>query len=1176
VSPSAKSGLLRYCSGKYTICAWSLIAILFSVTTVDLGFDMDAFAQPKGVISGQVGDQVRDLAPGDPIRREITGGQCQSFQIRLAAGQFLSALVTAGDAALDLELYDPQHRKIREISNRRTGWTPISFISTGAGVYTLKVKSLEGEGVSSRYALGIAQLRRVNGRDTIRVGAEIEVDQADRLRGQWQAEAFRQALEKYEGALKVIEKWNSGAENSYVLRSLGDIHAILGENLAASRYYESALKSIDGTQDPNGEIDLLNCLGRVNVDLGLKESALDYCQRAQTSSKHVTYLRGEAEAINNTGLCSSYLSGEKEHAVEFFDQALDLFRAAGDRQGQAQALSNLGHVNIDLGNVKKAISYLNQALTIWQEVGDRREEALTLTAMGLAHTSIGEMEIAIEQHNRAALLCRRIGDQVSTAVTLNGMAYVYNSLGDTDKALELYIEALRLYRLAGRRSGAATTLGLIGEIYESLGQKGKALDCQHKRLQITKEIGNLRAQAHTLTDIGTILESLGDGDGAMNDYAQALDISKTLHDLRGQAYELSNMGEVYVDLGSKAKAIDLYKQALTLFNTVEDQQGQTLSHYRIARATADLGDLNEAYDHCRAFVSIIESVRPHVANQDLRTSYFASVHRLYELYIEVLMGLHKQNPNAGYDISALEASEKARARSLLDLLNEARADIRQGVDPELLSQTRELQRTLNLKAERQVRLLSGSHTEQEAAAAQKETEEFTTQYEESLGKIRARSPAYAALTQARTLTLSEIRQEVLDPDSVLLEYSLGEKRSYLWVIGTRSFASVELPARSLIESRVERLYRSIISMTEADPDRTVSKKGFPREKIEMDYSESAVWLTRMLLDPVASQLKSKRLIFVADGALQLVPFVLLPESGTVESNQRSWEPLVATHEVVSLPSGSVLAALRREVSSRRPPSKTLAVLADPVFERDDPRVQAKRKGQGSGSNASVAGATRDSNADSRRLSVTSLGTVSDPKEQLSFHRLPFAWQEANAIAGSVPPDKRKLALGFDASLKTATSADLGEYRIVHIATHALIYGANPQIYGIVLSTVDQQGNPVDGFLRLNEIYNLKLPVDMVVLSACRTAIGKMVGGEGLVGLTRGFMYAGTPRVVASLWKVDDRATAEIMKYFYEAMLGPEKLTPAAALRTAQIRMMNNSRWRLPYYWAAFSLQGEWR
>ena len=190
-------------------------------------------------------------------------------------------------------------------------------------------------------------------------------------------------------------------------------------------------------------------------------------------------------------------------------------------------------------------------------------------------------------------------------------------------------------------------------------------------------------------------------------------------------------------------------------------------------------------------------------------------------------------------------------------------------------------------------------------------------------------------------------------------------------------------------------------------------------------------------------------------------------------------------------------------------------------------------------------------------------------------RLPFSRDEAKSILAMVPARSRMRALDFQASLSNALDPQLSEYRIVHFATHGLLNSEHPELSGIILSLVDEAGRPQEGFLQLHEIYNLNLPADLVVLSACQTGLGKEIKGEGLVGLTRGFMYAGAARVTASLWKVDDVATAELMRGFYRGMLA-EGLPPASALRAAQVNMWRQKRWRSPYYWAAFVLQGEWK
>ena len=271
------------------------------------------------------------------------------------------------------------------------------------------------------------------------------------------------------------------------------------------------------------------------------------------------------------------------------------------------------------------------------------------------------------------------------------------------------------------------------------------------------------------------------------------------------------------------------------------------------------------------------------------------------------------------------------------------------------------------------------------------------------------------------------------------------------------------------------------------------------------------------------------------------------------------------HEIVNLPSASALAALRRETIARRPAPRTVALLADPVFELDDPRVSLEVR------KAAPKRARRPATADLGRA----LRDGGINNDGFGLPRLLYSRAEAKAITALAPADAAMIAMGFEATRAKAMSAELSQYRIVHFATHGLLNGEHPELSGIVLSLVDQAGRPQNGFLRLHDIYNLDLPAELVVLSACDTGLGKDVKGEGLVGLARGFMYAGAARVVASLWKVDDEASADLMTQFYRRMLENGK-PPAAALREAQITIWKQKRWMAPHYWAAFVLQGEWR
>jgi CHAT domain-containing protein len=303
-------------------------------------------------------------------------------------------------------------------------------------------------------------------------------------------------------------------------------------------------------------------------------------------------------------------------------------------------------------------------------------------------------------------------------------------------------------------------------------------------------------------------------------------------------------------------------------------------------------------------------------------------------------------------------------------------------------------------------------------------------------------------------------------------------------------------------------------------------------------------------------------MIVADGALQFIPFGVLQEPGRGSGESA---PLMVRHEIVSAPSASAVALLRADRAGTTPHTQQVAIFADPVFSASDPR--ARRRAAAQSTRAPANGDAASAGEEALR-SAADLGIA-------GFRRLRFSREEAEAISSLVPTDQRLAALDFAASRGAVMTGDLGRFRIVHFSTHALLNNVHPELSGLVLSLIDDRGEPQDGFLRLHEIHNLALTADLVVLSACETALGAQVRGEGLIGLARGFMYAGASRVVASLWNVEDQATAHLMEEFYRRML-VDREPPAAALRAAQIAMWKSSRWRSPYYWAPFVIQGEWR
>jgi CHAT domain-containing protein len=825
-------------------------------------------------------------------------------------------------------------------------------------------------------------------------------------------------------------------------------------------------------------------------------------------------------------------------------------------------------------SLASAVKKYEEVLPIWQALGERGREAFTLHRIGAVYDFVGDQQRALDFYSRARVLMHAEGEPGAQAYLLIDIGWSYYQLGDNEKALELYKDALPLMRAAGEPSGEALTLNRIGVVYTSLQENRKALEFHSRALPLMRSVSNRNGEAYTLAHIGSIYHYLGDERKALETHQQALDLIKTTEDRSGTAYMLSNVASAYYYLGDMQKSVSYYRQALQLSQSTGDRPGQAQLHYKTARILREGGNLIEARSQVEAALKIIESLRTSIGSQQLRVSYFSTVQQYYEFYVELLMSLHRQNPSGGFDAAALEASEHARARSLIELLIEAHAHIRQGVDPALIEKEAYLQRQLNARAETERRLLSAGHKQEQAVEMAREINALITQYQEVWDQIRTRSLRYAALAQPQSLSVREIQQQVLDTNTLLLEYWLGKERSYLWAVGQNSIASYELPKRADINAAVQHFY-DLLTAARRKQDETDSQYRARVAKAESDYPAAAAELSKILLVPASSQLEKKRLLIVANGSLEYLPFAALAspttlEEGSLRARGKSTAPgfhmpLIFEHEIVNLPSASTLAVLRRELAHRLPATKAVAVLADPVFDRDDPRIKPGRNHE----QQAVTGQSRRTELESAIRDVE----LRDSAGKLS--RLPFSRDEAKAIFNLVPSEQALKATDFQASLATATSGELSKYRIVHFATHGLLNSQHPELSGIVLSLVDEKGEQQDGFLRLHEIYNLNLPAELVVLSACRTGLGKQVKGEGLIGLTRGFMYAGAKLVMASLWNIDDSVTPELMKQFYEGMF-TKGMPPAAALRAAQIHMWQTRHRKSPYYWAAFVLQGDWR
>ncbi len=1108
--------------------------------------------------AAQSAQETDSLEPGKPIERELSGGQSHSYKITMISGQYLHVVVDQRGIDVAVALFAPDGKKISEVDIEHLvdGSETVSAIAEAPGAYLIEARSAEKTAKAGRYGIKVEELRAATAEDKYRVAGELIFREAERLQN-GTPEAKRKSIEKYQEALGLYRRASDRRMEVQTLINIGEVYRLQGEMQKALEKYNEALPISQVVGDRRGEAEALNNMGSVYWSLGEMRKALEKYDEALPIVRAIGDRRGEAIMLNNIGLVYSFL-GEMRKALDKFDESLPIRRAIADRRGEANTLNNIADVYRLQGEAQKALEKCNEALPIYRAVGDRRGEAIALNKIGMAYLSLGETRKALEKYHETLPITRAVGDRNGEADTLSNISGVYLSVGETRKALEKYHETLPIYRAVGDRRGEAGALNNIGVAYRLLGETRKALDMFNEALPISRTIGDRRGEAIRLNNIGEAYRLLGETRKALEKHNEALPITREVGDRRGEAGTLNNIGVAYLSMGETQKALEKHNEALPIFHTVGDRNGEANTLLSIARAEQKRDNLTQARQAIEQAVSLVESLRTNIAGQEFRASYFASRQEFFETYIDVLMEQRQQNPVAGIDAVALAVSERARARSLLELLKEARADIRQGVDGSLLECERSLQQRLNARAAAQVSLLNRKHTPEQADAVAKEIAAITAEYEEVQAQIRAHSPRYAALTQPQPLGLAEIQQQALDEDTLLLEYALGENRSYLWLVSQRSIDSYELPPRAELEAATRRVYELLTARP---------KRGTPPDP---QFIAQARTLSRILLGPVAPQLAGKRLVVVAPGALSYLPFAALPTPEDKKRPAGGYEPLIAKHEVVSIPSASVLSIIRREMAGRQRAAKSIAVLADPVFEASDPRLASAKNGSSSGETLPAPAADAELSELTRAIR-----TMNFSDARAGFTRLAFSRQEAESIIALTPGGTELKATDFSASRAMAMSGQLIQYRILHFATHGLLNSERPELSGLVFSLIDQEGKPQDGFLRLHEIYNLQLNADLVVLSACETGLGKEIKGEGLIGLTRGFMYSGAPRVVASLWNVDDLATAELMKLFYQRML-KDGLPAGAALRAAQLEVSRQKRWASPYFWAGFVLQGEWK
>ncbi len=985
-------------------CSWVLVLLVLLL----MGYS----ARSKVIFPGtaraslQVGaspkTEIRELKIGQPLQQDWQGGKGDWYEMELSSGQFFHAVLEQNSLDLQVRVLDPANHEVIVIDSFGgiRGNKPVLIVAQASGKYQMEVRARRKDSPAGRYVIRVEEARPAAQEDYRRVQAYKYFFGAERIRSRGGTGSLKRALRSYSRALELMQADDLQAKAT-TLRSIGEIYSGLSDLKQAVSYNNLAIPLLKQAGDFGALAYALYENGLDYSRLGRRESALECLAKARQRMAAAGDKSGEAATLIAMG--AAFPDSEKERTLEHFKDAEALLEQS-DLWSEAERLGQIAEVYSKWGDLDKAMEYFTRSLLRYQTVSSSRGEAQLLNSLAEVYIYVGDSERALRLLDRALKLALDLHDASAKAAVLSNFGQLYDSLGNNNQAISYYRRAVRFAASAGDLSTeAAALLGLS----EALTQKDPkaAVRCLERARKLRVQLYDPAGEADVLSHLGGLYGAQKKHQKALEVLNFALNRRKTAQDLGGQAETLTDIAETYLAMKRHEKAIEYFDQSLSI-TKVENARAENLAG--IAYAQRQLGNLTEASASIERALDITEAVRDNSPGRQLRASYFASVQGYYQLQIQLLMELHKADAAKGYAVKALQASERARARNLLEVLSKSPSGGSQPGDR--LSVQRE--QALQAQIDHVMDSLRKVNAEPEKLVSKRELDRLALEklkLETTLRKQRYAATVLPAMVDPEELGL------ILGRDTLLLEYFLGDERSYVWAVSDGRVASFDLPRRREIEKAVRNLLDLLNARNSGPKEETEQQKQARVAPADAKVPRAARVLSKMALSPVIPLLGSKRLVIVSDGALQYVPFPMLP----VAEESKLAGPLVARHEIVMLPSIAVLKSLRMEKAERKPAPKLLAVFADPPITLHDPRMVGKPAHQ-------PALLPRPVRMQGRCV------------QEIDVGRLAFTQREAASILELVPRDQRMAALGFDATLGAATGSEVRNYRIVHFASR--VYG----------------------------------------------------------------------------------------------------------------------------------------
>lgn len=934
------------------------------------------------------------------------------------------------------------------------------------------------------------------------------------------------------------EEENIFVQAYFSLLDSGEKSLNQGNFRSAIEAYKQALLWAREELSVQEEIRCYMRLGLLHWNIGQMSKSSEYYKKACSLSIRFKQVEEIEECQTYLEIYCAYTEGKKyrsqkqyEESIGSFNDAIRLARKIESKAHELKCLRQQSVTYWKLYDFQRFLELNEAALSLAKAINHVKEEGRCLNNIGVCHEMNTNYSKALIFYFKALKIARDLESKFEESILLNNIGLIYKNVGNYKKAIDFFEESLSIDEKLDIQSNISKDLNNIGTLYrqKSLIFGGEnnfhiALNYYKRGLEIAKRLANIQTEIQLINNIGTVLIDMGNYEEAMKYFQSGFCKAELVHDMEAMGMIMANVGITHFHVGNFDRALEYLEKSIKIGKDLQANQILWEAFFWQGRCYEKKMEFQRAINAYEKAINIIENLRSQITLDTDKTGFARDKLKVYGFLLELLHRLHSDQPQLGFEKELFHIVERAKARSYLESLKESKIDITEKLTPELSKQEKAISREISTIT---AHLSQSNHPSGKRGELIKELKQKEDEYFELISRIRFSIPEIADIVSPKPRSVESIRDAIVDNETAIVEYFLGENRSFMFLVTKDDLKFYSLPSKITIENSLK-AYIKVLSQI---PKGRSFKGSLASKRICQEL---------MLSDEkIPDQIQN--LIIIPDGILYYLPFETLIDSSQKGTSGDVY--LIEKYRISYSPSASSLMFLL-ENEGEETISEGFFAFANPFYEREN-------------------------KSNNQKNYVNFLNELYN-EQGFDITPLPFSQKEVHRVSKYFPEEKRNLFFDKEAKEETLKSTSLRDYRVIHFACHGLLDREFPFRSALVLALDGETRE--DGFLQVREIYNLRMQAELVVLSACQTGKGKLEKWEGVFGLPRIFFYAGARSVLSTLWRVEDRSTAKFMEYFYYHLAQGEG--KAEALQSAKLEMIS-SKLSHPFYWGTFILNGDY-